>query len=282
MDFNISEKRCFCYGVKRAYEKTINLSNKYSNIYLYGQLVHNDSVVLNLKEKGIKIFEDITSLPEDSKNSLVIIRAHGISLKEKEILIKNFEKIVDLTCPIVKKLVEFSQKKQKENFFLIIFGEKNHPEVKCIKGNLDSENILITKDIKKIVQKKICIISQTTCEYNEFKKFYVNFLKNNEFSDIIIKNTICNETYLREKEAEEISKNSDLVIVIGGKNSSNTKKLYNISKNNCSNTFFISTLFDLDNLPIHKNSKIGVLTGASTPEWQMNEILNQIKNKVLN
>lgn len=279
MKIKVANKVGFCYGVNRAYNKTIDLiHNEKKQIYLYGELVHNKLVVNQLKNQGIKIFENIENLPEDSNESEVIIRAHGITIKEREILEANFKKIIDLTCPIVNRMTSFVKGKQEEGYFVVVYGKETHPEMKGLKGSVDQEKIKITKEFKKEKFKKICIASQTTVDNISFKNFYLEYLKNNDFSDIIIKNTICIETSKREVEAEDISKWADKVIVLGGKNSSNTKKLVNISKKNNPNTYHIEEIKELYDIDLNC-SKIGILTGASTALWTLKELTEYLKEK---
>ncbi|MGM0641316.1 MAG: 4-hydroxy-3-methylbut-2-enyl diphosphate reductase [Thermotogota bacterium] len=272
MKVKIAKKVGFCYGVNRAYNKTnILLTESNEKTYLFGELVHNKLVVNSLKDQGIKIFEDIKNLPDDSKESRVIIRAHGITLEERRILENNFKEIIDLTCPIVNRMTSFVREKQKEGYFVIVFGKETHPEMRGLKGSVDQQKIKITKVIQKEKFDKVCIASQTTVDNKSFKDFYLKYLKMNDFSDIIIKNTICIETSKREIEAEEISQWSDAVIVLGGKNSSNTKKLVNISKNFTQNTYHIEEINELVDITLNFE-KIGILTGASTALWTLKDL----------
>jgi (E)-4-hydroxy-3-methyl-but-2-enyl pyrophosphate reductase len=279
MKVKIAEKVGFCYGVNRAYNKTEEiLKTNDKKIFLFGELVHNKLVIKKLKESGIKIFESIDNLPKDSKNSKVIIRAHGITLDERRILEDNFDEVIDLTCPIVGRMTSFVIKKQKEGYFVTVYGDESHPEMIGLKGSVDQSKIKITKDIQKENFKKVCIASQTTVDNQSFKNFYIKYLKSNNFSDIIIKNTICTETSKREIEAEKIAKWADKVIVLGGKNSSNTKKLVNISKNINKNTVHVEEINELKTEKL-KCEKIGILTGASTALWTLKELTEYLKNE---
>jgi (E)-4-hydroxy-3-methyl-but-2-enyl pyrophosphate reductase len=279
MKVKIAEKVGFCYGVNRAYNKTDEiLKNNDKKTYLFGELVHNKLVIKKLKESGINIFENIEDLPKDSKNSKVIIRAHGITLDERRVLEENFDEVIDLTCPIVDRMTSFVREKQKEGYFVVVFGKESHPEMRGLKGSVDQSKIKITKDIQKENFKKVCIASQTTVDNESFKNFYIEYLKSNSFSDIIIKNTICIETSKREVEAEEIAKWANKVIVLGGKNSSNTKKLVNIAKNINENTAHIEEMNELEQEKLNCE-KIGILTGASTALWTLKELTEYLKNK---
>ncbi|MDO7977434.1 4-hydroxy-3-methylbut-2-enyl diphosphate reductase [Oceanotoga teriensis] len=280
MEIRISDNVGFCYGVNRAFNNTIKLNDK-KNIYMYGQLVHNNSVIEKITNTGIKIFENIDNLPENSYKSTVIIRAHGITSKEREILEKNFKQVIDMTCPIVTNLIKLSKGIQEKGYYIVVYGKESHPEMRGLKGNLSEDKILITKEPLKLQNKsKVCIISQTTVDYPSFKKFYLKMLEINQFSDIIIKNTICRETYMREQQALEISQWADKVFVIGGKNSSNTTKLYKISKMNCKNSYHIESIEEIKEVVINKEDKIGILTGASTPLWQLENIKKHIEGNI--
>jgi (E)-4-hydroxy-3-methyl-but-2-enyl pyrophosphate reductase len=279
MKVKIAEKVGFCYGVDRAYNKTVEvLKNSDEKTYLFGELVHNKLVIQNLKNMGVHIFKDIDDLPEDSKNSKVIIRAHGITLEERKILEENFNKVIDLTCPIVNKMISFVIEKQKEGYFVIVYGDEAHPEMKGLKGSVDQSKIKIVKNVQIETFKKVCIASQTTVDEKSFKNFYTEYLKINSFSDIIIKNTICIETIKRETEAEKIANWADKVIILGGKNSSNTKKLVKISKNINKNTTHIEKIEELKEQNINCE-KVGILTGASTALWTLKELIEYLKNK---
>jgi (E)-4-hydroxy-3-methyl-but-2-enyl pyrophosphate reductase len=169
MKVKIAEKVGFCYGVNRAYNKTDEiLKNNDKKTYLFGELVHNKLVIKKLKESGINIFENIEDLPKDSKNSKVIIRAHGITLDERRVLEENFDEVIDLTCPIVDRMTSFVREKQKEGYFVVVFGKESHPEMRGLKGSVDQSKIKITKDIQKENFKKVCIASQTTVDNESF------------------------------------------------------------------------------------------------------------------
>jgi len=267
----LAEEIGFCYGVKRAYENAVLYSEK-NNIYIYGELVHNSDVIMKLEEDGIKMFTDIDNLPEDSKESTVIIRAHGISFNEEKILRENFSEVVDMTCPIVKNVIKIARELQDKGYFLVIYGDVQHPEMRGLKGNTDEKMLIITKEPQIIFHQKVAVMSQTTVAEKKFEDFSDKLIEINKFSDIIIKNTICKETVKREKEAVKIASVSDSVIVMGGKNSSNTKKLFEISKKINKNTFYIVSPDETENFNI-KGETIGIITGASTPSWDIKKLL---------
>lgn len=273
----------FCYGVKRAVDGSIEQIEKNNNqdIYCLGELVHNKQVVLGLKEKGIKFIENIDEIK--NKISKVIIRAHGI---EKTIYVKAKEKnidIIDYTCPNVLKIHKIAEEYKKQGYYIFLTGTENHPEVRGIISHCGENFSFITneEDIENAIEnfkksniKKLLLISQTTYNIKKFenvKKLIEEKIQKN--INLIVKNTICLATEQRQKETRELSTNVDMMIIIGGKNSSNTKKLYEIASENCSNTICIETKDELDKKQYTNIEKIGIMAGASTPQKSIDEVI---------
>ncbi|OQY09942.1 MAG: 4-hydroxy-3-methylbut-2-enyl diphosphate reductase [Marinitoga sp. 4572_148] len=277
MEIKLASKTGFCYGVERAYEKALELINENKKVYIYGDLVHNNEVKNELISKGIKVFYSIDEIPEDSKESVGIIRAHGIPKKEKEILKREFLEIIDLTCPIVEKVFRYASEMQKKGYFVVAYGKKEHAEMIGLKGNIDESKVEIIREPKKFKHSKICIISQTTMDYNNFKEFSSEVLRTSEYNELVIRDTICYETKIRESEAKDIAIWSDFVIIIGGKHSSNTKKLYEISKKHNVNSIHIDSFKELKDIDLSKYEKIGILTGTSTPNKSISEVIEFLR-----
>lgn len=277
MEIKLASKTGFCYGVERAYEKALELTNENKKVYIYGDLVHNNEVKNELISKGIKVFYSIDEIPEDSKESVGIIRAHGIPKEEKEILKREFLEIIDLTCPIVEKVFKYASEMQKKGYFIVAYGKKEHAEMIGLKGNIDESKVEIIREPKKFKHSKICIISQTTMDYNNFKEFSSEVLKTSEYNELVIRDTICYETKIRESEAKDIAIWSDFVIIIGGKHSSNTKKLYEISKKHNVNSIHIDSVKELKDIDLSKYEKIGILTGTSTPNKSISEVIEFLR-----
>lgn len=277
MEIKLASKTGFCYGVERAYEKALELINENKKVYIYGDLVHNNEVKSELISKGIKVFYSIDEIPEDSKESVGIIRAHGIPKKEKEILKREFLEIIDLTCPIVEKVFRYASEMQKKGYFVVAYGKKEHAEMIGLKGNIDESKVEIIREPKKFKHSKICIISQTTMDYNNFKEFSSEVLRTSEYNELVIRDTICYETKIRESEAKDIAIWSDFVIIIGGKHSSNTKKLYEISKKHNVNSIHIDSFKELKDIDLSKYEKIGILTGTSTPNKSISEVIEFLR-----
>lgn len=278
MEILVANRIGFCFGVSRAIEEVKTILNKNKEVYIYGELVHNNEVMLALKELGAKVINSLEEIPKDANSKIVVIRAHGVTKKDKVVLENNFLKVIDMTCPIVKNLVMFVKQKQKEGYYVILYGKPDHPEVIGLKGNVDEDKLLITEKSVNIKFKKVLIVSQTTMGEDNFKEFIADIIKGNAFSEVFIKNTICSETLIREKETLSLSKKSDLMLVIGGKQSSNTKKLYNLAKKNCKRTFHIENKKELEQIEIYPSDVIGIVTGSSTPKIELEKVINYLES----
>jgi len=276
----LAQNAGFCYGVKRAVDISLNTKKKYQRkIYTLGPLIHNNDVVKFLKEKGIHTieYEDIDSLDE---NDVVIIRSHGVSKNILNDLESKGLIVVDATCPYVKAIHNKVQMYHGLGYQIVIVGDENHPEVIGINGWCD-DDAFITKGDKNIPKfsKKVCIVSQTTEKYEIFKNIASKLIDN--CSETLVFNTICSATDIRQKSAYELSKKVQLMLVIGGKHSSNTTKLYEICKSNCSRTIHIESAKEIPEDIVFLNNivNIGVTAGASTPDWIIKEVILKMNNE---
>ncbi len=282
MKIIIGKTSGFCGGVQNAVIKTEKeLNNNKSDIYCLGEIVHNKQVIENLKRQGLKVIENI----EDAKGK-TIIRAHGVP---KEIYNKAKEQnieLVDLTCPKVVKIHDIAEEYANKGYFVILVGVEEHPETIGTISFCGNDHYLIRSinDIKFAIEKiknsgikKVLVISQTTYSLAKFNNI-IEKLKENLENDyeLEIKNTICSATKMRQEETEELSKIVDFMIIVGGKNSSNTKKLYEISKTNCSNVILVETADEINFDNIKKYETIGIMAGASTPKESVEEIKNKL------
>ena len=265
----------FCFGVKRAVEKVYEQIGKSEKpIYTYGPIIHNEQVVGDLREKGVEVIDSLEEL-KTLRDAVVVIRSHGVGKNVYEILKENDVEIVDATCPYVKKIHRIVEKQSAEGRKVLIIGSEDHPEVQGIKGWGD-ERTAVIEDMDDFLKlqlpenEKLCIVSQTTFNYNKFKEL-VEIISEKGYN-IIIRNTICNATEERQTEAREIAKRVDAMIVVGGSSSSNTRKLYEICKNECKDTYYIQTLNDLDMTSLGKADCIGITAGASTPKNIIEEV----------
>ena len=283
MEVKVAKSAGFCFGVKRAVDTVYQQTGeKEGPIFTYGPIIHNEEVVKDLEEKGVRVIEEQEQLKECSGGT-VIIRSHGVSKAIYDILEENRISYVDATCPFVLKIHRLVEKYTKEGYHIVIIGNENHPEVEGIKGwgkegattvistPEEAENFCISGD------KKVCIVSQTTFNNNKFKDL-VEIIEKKGY-DIIVLNTICNATQERQTEAREIASQVDAMIVIGGKHSSNTQKLFEICKRECENTYYIQTLSDLDAAKMQSIGSVGITAGASTPNNIIEEVQKNVRNE---
>ena len=251
------------------------------NVYTYGPIIHNEEVVKDLESKGVKAISDISDIDTGiDGNATVIIRSHGVSKSVYDsIRSKNYE-IVDATCPFVLKIHRIVEEESAKGKQIIIIGNEKHPEVEGIMGWSHSP-VMVVDSVEKAEelqvdgQKEVIIVSQTTFNYNKFKEL-VEIIGKKGYN-ITIKNTICNATEERQTEARHIAHKVDAMIVIGDKSSSNTRKLYEICKGECENTFYIQTLKDLDLHSLDSVNSIGITAGASTPNNIIEEVYTNVR-----
>jgi 4-hydroxy-3-methylbut-2-enyl diphosphate reductase len=270
----------FCFGVKRAvdtvYEQAAN-----ENVYTFGPIIHNEEVVKDLEKKGVRVIHDLSEL-DGIREGTIIIRSHGVSKKVYCALKEHGLKIVDATCPFVLKIHKIVEEESKKGSQIVIIGNENHPEVEGIMGwsetpvhVVDTAQKACLLDLDTV--KPVCIVSQTTFNYNKFKEL-VEIISEKGYN-ISIRNTICNATEERQTEAREIAKRVDAMIVVGGSSSSNTRKLYEICKNECKETHYIQTLNDLDIRSLGMADCIGITAGASTPNNIIQEVYTNVRTE---
>ena len=282
MEILLADSAGFCFGVKRAVNtvyKQIEEALGKDIIYTYGPIIHNEEVVDDLAKKGVVVVNSLEEFDNLDKGT-VIIRSHGVSKAICDALSAKGFNIIDATCPFVKKIHKTVFEKGNEGYEIVIIGNDTHPEVEGIKGWCNTKVTVINSEEEALAFKvaegtKICIVSQTTFNYKKFN--YLVEILCKKLYDIIVVNTICNATNERQLEARKIAKSVDTMIVIGGKSSSNTQKLYEICKEECENTFFIQTVEDLKNLKLLPAKAIGITAGASTPKKIIEEVQNYVR-----
>lgn len=280
MEILLGKTAGFCMGIKNAIKMTDENLKKYNKLECLGDLLHNNQVLEKLKARGLKVIDNI-----DEAKEKVIIRAHGVTKETYEMAEKRNVELIDCTCPKVIKIHELAEEASKiDNNYVIIIGEKTHPETlgtfSFVKNGEIIEDIEQLKTrINQLNQKEnIEVFTQTTYNLAKFKELE-NYLKENIKTKINIHNNICNATELRQKETEKISKEVDFMIIIGGPKSSNTHKLYEISKKNCKNAIKIETVKELYNINFENINKVGVMAGASTPDESINDVVNYLKER---
>ncbi len=282
MEVIVAKTAGFCFGVRRAVEQVYEqIDHGKRPVYTLGPIIHNEEVVRDLEEKGVTVLENEDAL-EKVLEGTVIIRSHGVGKAVYEKAKKQGLCMVDATCPFVKKIHRIVEERSREGYRVIIAGDETHPEVEGIRGWGDEKTLVVKneKDIENLPDltgEKLCIVSQTTFNYNKFKELVEKFSEKGY--DIFVLNTICNATQERQVEAERIASQVDAMIVIGGKNSSNTRKLYEICRNECKNTYYIQTLGDFDPESVSSVRSVGITAGASTPKNIIEEVHTNVRVK---
>ena len=279
MEVRLATHAGFCFGVKRAVETVYEQIETGKTIYTYGPIIHNEEVVKDLEKRGVTVLPDKEALLNLDEGT-VIIRSHGVTKEIYEIIEEKGLECIDATCPFVKRIHNIVQKESAAGKHIVIVGNKEHPEVEGIMSWCSScPTVLETEEEAKEINLpeglEICIVSQTTFNYNKFQHIVAIFQKKG-YNDSVV-NTICNATEERQTEAKEIASQADVMIVIGGKHSSNTRKLYEICSKECANTYFIQTLDDL-HLELPKSATlVGITAGASTPNKLIEEVQNYVR-----
>ncbi|MCX7843161.1 MAG: bifunctional 4-hydroxy-3-methylbut-2-enyl diphosphate reductase/30S ribosomal protein S1 [Clostridia bacterium] len=279
MEIILAKTAGFCFGVNKAvscaYEQ---LNNSSGNLYTYGPIIHNEQVVEQLKAKGMRIANNTDDIKGPGS---VVIRAHGVSPDVYEEIKAKGVEVIDATCPYVKKIHLLVNEKHKEGYQIIIVGDKNHPEVIGINGWCDNTALIADtpEDVEKISRNKeskpVCVVAQTTITSEKWHT--INEYLKKVFENIIKFDTICNATSKRQDEAFQLSQKVDMMLVVGSKNSSNTQKLFEICRRNCSQTFNIETSGDLPPMNTKKIKTVGITAGASTPDWIIKEVLGKME-----
>ena len=272
MQVRLAKNYVFCFGVKRA----IGLAEKRPNGITLGPLIHNAKEINRLKENfNVIVNEDIQTIPQ---NAEVIIRTHGIPKQDLQKLKEKTTHITDATCPFVTKPQKICEKMSAEGYQIIIFGDMKHPEVKgvmsyCENDPLVVENLEALKAAK--LHDRVVLISQTTKNVESFLEI-ANYLIRN-CAECRVFNTICNATFDNQDSARNLAKEVDVMVIVGGKNSSNTKQLYNISKEYCADCYLIEDYLELDSAWFLGKKICGVTAGASTPKWIIDAVVKTIE-----
>ncbi len=273
MKIYTADEAGFCFGVKRALNIIDRLHESNESIEIYGQLIHNNTVLNNLKKKGINYIDDLKCI---NKKKKLIIRTHGILKSDEELLKEKDIFYVDATCPLVKKIHRIIEKINLSKNKILIIGNKDHPEIMAIRSY--AENSLVVNSIEELSvlkhEEPVTVVAQTTLDSGFFKMMMCEIVSRVEHVEIF--NTICSATIERQEAVKKLAPKVDFVIVIGGKNSSNTKKLYNISKKINENTFHIENSRELRDPELEIRYKsfnsVGITAGASTPPEEIEDV----------
>ena len=271
MEIILAQHLGFCGGVKRAYKMA--LQNADDRTYSFGDLVHNEQVIKELENLGVKKLENL-----DINNSKIIIRSHGVHKKLLQKFEANNNEIINCVCPKVEKVYNIVENFYKKGYNVVIVGNSEHPEVIGINSYCEDTATIIDSDKNIIIPDgDLIVVSQTTNRL-EFFENIVKKIKNISKNEVLVYNTICSATSLRQDSVKKLSKEVDAVVVLGGKNSSNTKKLAQVTSNNCENVFLIQSIKDIDINIFKKFNKIGITAGASTPDKVIKEAVCSMEN----
>ena len=282
MEIIVGKTSGFCFGVKNAIGKTEEHLENETEVFCLGELVHNKQVIEKLESKGAKFINDI----KDAK-SKVIIRAHGAERKIYEFAKNNNIEIIDLTCSKVSAIHKIAEKYVNEEYYILLIGQIGHPEIvatesfcgqnyNIIEGIEDVDSAM--KTYSKTKKNKLLVLAQTTYSLDKFNKI-VEKIKMEE-PNVEVKNTICNATKERQEETIKIARKVDAMIIVGGKHSSNTNKLYELSNKYCENVQIVETLKELDINKLKNCETVGIMAGASTPNESVEGIVTKLKNVI--
>ena len=291
MEILLAENAGFCFGVEKAVDAVYaQLADKSAGtVFTYGEIVHNEAVTKDLAAKGVKTAEsakDIRNAVEEAKaeggkeNACVVIRAHGAEKRVIERMEQGGVHVIDATCPFVKRIHKIVREAGARGETVVVVGNPDHPEVKGIVGWAEGDVFVVSSgeeatSLQIPPDKVITIVSQTTENRQKFEEI-VEILKQREYN-ISIANTICNATSVRQREAERIASEVDVMIVVGGAHSSNTRKLYEISAANCAETYLVRNAGDLKGVRLKEAAKVGITAGASTPKTIIEEVLQYVR-----
>jgi len=274
MKIELAESYGFCFGVKRA----IKIAEEHQNSATYGPLIHNSLEIKRLEQNyKVGLVEDFKKFnPGDT----AIVRTHGIPKNELEELNKTGVEVVDATCPYVTKPQQICEEMSTQGYSIVIFGDESHPEIKGVKSYATNEAIVVTspKELEGIkLGEKVALVAQTTRKVEEYLEIASYLIPRHK--EVRIFNTICNATFENQEAARKLAKKADIMIVIGGKNSSNTKQLFSIAKSNCKDSYHIENKDEIDCSWFKDKEYCGITAGASTPDWIIQEVVDKIQSQ---
>lgn len=273
MKIELAENYGFCFGVKRA----IKIAEENQNASTYGPLIHNPKEIARLdKDYKVGLVEDFHVFQPGDK---AIVRTHGIQKQELLELKQKGIDVVDATCPYVTKPQEIAQQMSELGYSVVIFGDASHPEIKGVRSYAINEAIVVSspeelEDVK--LHEKVALIAQTTRKVEDYMKI-ANYLIPRH-KEVRVFNTICNATFENQDAVRKLAKKADVMIIIGGKNSSNTKQLCQISQSYCSNSYHVEDQNDIDYSWFENKKLCGVSAGASTPDWIIEDVIESIRS----
>lgn len=276
MEIIIAKRAGFCFGVKRAIDITFDMATKNKEgVFTLGPLIHNPQVIEKLKSEGIfpVDFDNI----EDTDIKALIIRTHGIACHQYDNISARGLKIIDATCPFVKKAQRYAKLLKENGYQVVILGDSDHPEVRGIMSYAGEDAIVVDENTSlPKLKSKVGIVVQTTQPLDALKKVLSNIIKH--VKEVKVYNTICNSTALRLKETEDMARKAEVMIVVGGKNSANTTQLANLCRSLNVRTYHVETASEIRDKWFDKIKRVGITAGASTPNWIIKEVEKRIRD----
>ncbi|MFZ2889429.1 4-hydroxy-3-methylbut-2-enyl diphosphate reductase [Sulfuricurvum sp.] len=272
MKIVLAESYGFCFGVKRA----IKIAEENKNSATYGPLIHNANEIDRLKNDfNVALSENLDSF---KASDTAVIRTHGIPKQELSLLHERQVNVVDATCPYVTKPQQICEDMNSQGYDIVIFGDEAHPEIKGVKSYA-ADHVYVVNSPDEIdalkLREKVATVAQTTRKLEEYQQIIIKLMSKHK--EVRIFNTICNATFDNQDAVRELAQKADVMIIIGGKNSSNTKQLYSISKEYCLDSYHIESKDDLQTNWFDHKEYCGVSAGASTPDWIIDEVIQSIR-----
>jgi len=272
MNVKLAENYGFCFGVKRA----IKIAEENIGSATYGPLIHNGKEIERLQNDfKVSLVEDISTFKTGDK---AVIRTHGIPKNELATLVEKEIEVIDATCPYVTKPQQICEEMSSEGYDIVIFGDANHPEIKGVMSYA-KDGVTVVESVKELAGQrfsdKIAVVAQTTRKVSEFMEVCNHLISSHK--EVRVFNTICNATFDNQDAVRKLSNESDVMIVIGGKNSSNTKQLHSISRENCADSYLVEGPDDLEITWFNDKKECGISAGASTPDWIIKQVMEEIK-----
>ena len=274
MEIRVVKTAGFCFGVKRAIDTAFKIAEtRHEGVFTYGPLIHNPQVIEQLREKGIVSTDDVAG----DRIKALIIRTHGVPLDIMERVSKGGYELVDATCPFVKKAQYYAKLLKEQGYQVVILGDREHPEVKGLMSYA-GEDALVVEDANTLplVKSKVGIVVQTTQPIEALRRLVGRVIESSK--EMKVYNTICNSTARRLKETEEMARNADVMVVVGGKNSANTTQLAHLCASIPIRTYHIETAEEIDRQWFEHVGRVGITAGASTPDWIIEEVKERIKD----
>lgn len=272
MKIQLAESYGFCFGVKRA----IKIAEENTNSATYGPLIHNPNEIERLKKDfNVALAENLESF---KAGDTAVIRTHGIPKQELALLHERKVNVIDATCPYVTKPQQICEEMSAQGYDIVIFGDETHPEIKGVKSYADHHAFVVNSadEVDALrLREKVAVVAQTTRKIEEYQQIVGRLMANHK--EVRVFNTICNATFDNQDAVRKLSQEADVMIIIGGKNSSNTKQLHSIAKDFCSDSYYVESEEDLQNGWFNGKNFCGISAGASTPDWIIQNVIERIQ-----